>query len=70
MAADLHFPINLCGPGGLFSYRREQRSEINRAHFFRRLCSSGRTRGSEREKRNLDYRTEIVNYLLYKRFQK
>ena len=70
MAADLHFPINLCGPSGLFPYRCEQRSEINRAHFFRRLRSSGRTRESEREKRNLDYRREIVNYLLYKQFQK
>jgi hypothetical protein len=63
MAADLHFSINFRSPDGLFFDRGEQRSEINRADFFRRLGSSGRASGSEREKRNVDYRTEIVIYL-------
>jgi hypothetical protein len=60
MVTDLHVPINFRGPGGLFFNRCEQRSETNREDFFRRARSSGRAGGSKREKRNVDYRTEIV----------
>lgn len=54
------FPLIFRGPGRLFLNRCKQRSEINRADFFRRPRSSGRAGGSKREKRNLEYRTEIV----------
>ena len=59
-ALDERQQFRIRGSGGLFFNWCKQRSEINRADFFRRPHSSGRAGGSKREKRNLDYRTEIV----------